>query len=72
MNREITSGKWVRAKRTHVNLTQAQLAEQTGLTLRDIQRIEANDLKMSYKKYLALAIYFDVSLDEMLYGEVEE
>lgn len=72
MNREITSGKWVRAKRTHANLTQAQLAEHAGLTLRDIQRIEAGDLHMSYKKYLALAIYFDVSMDEMLYGEVEE
>jgi len=72
MNREINSGKWVRAKRTHANLTQAQLAEQAGLTLRDIQRIEAGDLNMSYKKYLALAIYFDVSMDELLYGEVEE
>lgn len=72
MNRTPNPGKWVRAKRTHANLTQAQLAEKAGLTLRDIQRIEANDLKLSYKKYLALAIYFDVMLDEILYGEVAE
>ena len=71
MNREITSGKWVRAKRTHANLTQAQLAEQAGLTLRDIQRIEQGDLNMSYKTYVAIADYFHVMLDEMLYGEVE-
>ena len=72
MKREPTSGKWVRAKRTQLNLTQAQFAKELGLSLRDIQRIEAGDLKMSYKKYLAIADYFNVAMDEILYGEVAE
>ncbi|MGM9606862.1 MAG: helix-turn-helix transcriptional regulator [Oscillospiraceae bacterium] len=70
--RQPTSDKWVRAKRTQAHLTQEQLAKETGLTLRDIQRIEHGDLHMSYKKYLAVALYFDATMDEMLYGEVEE
>ena len=72
MKREPTAWKWLRAKRTAANLTQEQLAKETGLTVRDIQRIEQGNLNMSYKKYLAVAIYFDVMLDEMLFGEVEE
>ena len=70
--RQPTSDKWVRAKRAQAHLTQEQLAKETGLTLRDIQRIEHGDLHMSYKKYLAVALYFDATMDEMLYGEVEE
>lgn len=72
MNREPHADKWLRAKRAAAHLTQKQLAKETGLTLRDIQRIEQGDLRMSYKKYLAVAEYFDVMLDEMLHGEVEE
>ena len=72
MKREPTAWKWVRAKRTATGLTQQQFARETGLTLQDVQRIEQGDLHMSYKKYLAVAAYFDVMLDEMLYGEVEE
>ena len=64
--------QWLRAKRAKENLTQQELADRTGLTLRDIQRIEHGDLRMSYKKYVAVADYFNVMLDEMLYGEVEE
>ena len=72
MKREPTAWKWVRAKRTAAGLTQQQFAKETGLTLRDVQRIEQGDLHMSYKKYLAVADYFDVKMEELLYGEVEE
>lgn len=44
------------------------MAKETSLTLRDIHRIEHGDLHMSYKKYLAVALYFDATMDEMLYG----
>lgn len=64
--------QWLRARRAKENLTQQELADATGLTLRDIQRIEQGDLHMSYKKYVAIADYFHVMLDEMLFGEVED
>ena len=72
MNRKINSAQWVRAKRTQANLTQEQLAKEAGLSLRDVQRIEQGDLNMGYRKYLALAIYFGVTMEELLFGEVEE
>ena len=62
----------IRDLREDGDLTQQELADKTGLTLRDIQRIEHGDLHMSYKKYLAVADYFHVMLDELLYGEVED
>lgn len=64
--------RWLRARRTREGLTQKELALKSGLTLRDIQRIEQGDLHMAYHKYVAVAEYFGVSLDEMLFGEVEE
>lgn len=44
-------------------LTQVQLAEQLGLTERQYQRLEANTSKPMYDNLIALADYFDVSLD---------
>ncbi len=44
-------------------LTQVQLAEQLGLTERQYQRLEANTSKPMYDNLLALAEYFNVSLD---------
>ena len=70
--RQPTADKWVRAKRTRAHLTQEQLAKETGLTLRDIQRIEQGNLHMPSGKYLAVALYFNATMDEMLYGKVEE
>ena len=70
--RQPTADKWVRAKRARAHLTQEQLAKETGLTLRDIQRIEQGNLHMPSGKYLAVALYFNATMEEMLYGEVEE
>ena len=72
MNHNAHADQWLRAMRAKHDLTQQELADKTGLTLRDIQRIEHGDLHMSYKKYLAVADYFHVMLDEMLYGEVDD
>ena len=72
MKRKSHADQWLRARRAKEHLTQQELADRTGLSLRDIQRIESGDLHMSYKKYLAVADYFEVMLDEMLYGEVED
>lgn len=72
MSHKAHADQWLRAMRAKHDLTQQELADKTGLTLRDIQRIEHGDLHMSYKKYLAVADYFHVMLDEMLYGEVED
>lgn len=72
MSHKAHADQWLRAMRAKENLTQQELADKTGLTLRDIQRIEHGDLHMSYKKYLAVADYFHVMLDEMLYGEVDD
>lgn len=44
-------------------LTQVQLAEQLGLTERQYQRLEASDSKPMYDNLIALADYFNVSLD---------
>lgn len=71
MKRTPSADKWVRARRAQARLTQKQLAQETGLTLRDIQRIEHGDLFMPCRKYLAVAVYFQVSMEEMLYAESE-
>lgn len=47
-------------------LTQVSLAEKLGLTERQYQRLEANDSKPMYDNLLALADYFDVSLDYLV------
>lgn len=47
-------------------ITQAALAEKLGLTERQYQRLEANDSKPMYDNLLALADYFDVSLDYLV------
>ena len=70
MNREPTAWKWLRAKRAAAHLTQAQLAGETGLTVRDIQRMEHGDMHVSCRKYWTVAQYFNVMLEDMLYGEV--
>ena len=72
MKQQPTADKWLRARRAKANLTQEQLARETGLTLRDIQRIEQGNLHLPYHKYLMVADYFGVPLEEMLFGEVDE
>jgi len=62
-------GAWLKKKREQENLTQESLAQLTGLKIRDIRRLEAHDLKIGCSKIVALAEYFRVSVDEILYGE---
>lgn len=43
--------------------TQVCVAEATGITVRQYSRYEANEQKPSFDALIALADYFDVSLD---------
>ena len=65
-------GAWLKKKREQENLTQESLAQLTGLKIRDIQRLEANDLKIGSSKLIALADYFQVSIDEILFEEADK
>lgn len=65
-------GAWVRSKRKESKLTQKQLADTVGLSVYMIRRIEKNDLKIGSKKLLAVADFFNVSMDEIIYGFEEE
>lgn len=69
MSRTANLGAWLKKKRAERNLSQEELAAKTGLTVREVQRIEENDLRMGCGKYVAIADYFDVMLEEILYAE---
>ena len=71
MCKKAKPGTWLKKKRAEHELTQEQLAQLTGLTIRDVRRIEANDLKLGCSKLIALANYFDVTVEEVLYGEAD-
>ena len=49
-------------RKTH-NLTQKQLAEKVGSSERGIQNYEISQRKPTFEIFLALADYFEVSLD---------
>ena len=55
MCKKADPGAWLQKKRTEQDLTQEQLAQLTGLTVRDVRRIEDNDLKLGCSKLIALA-----------------
>lgn len=52
--------------RTSEHLTQKQLAEATNLGVRTIQQYEANDRKPTFDALIALADYFNVSIDYLV------
>ena len=56
-------GIHLKALRTSRNLTQKQLAIEVGSSERGIQQYELGERKPAYDKLIALADYFDVSLD---------
>lgn len=56
----------LKALRKSQKITQVVLAAQLCLTERQYQRLEANDSKPMYENLLALADYFDVSLDYLV------
>jgi len=71
MCKKADPGAWLRKKRAQQDLTQDQLAQLIGLTVRDVRRMEVNDLKIGCSRLIALADYFDVTVEEILYGEAE-
>lgn len=71
MSKKVNPGAWLKKQRAERNLTQEQLAEETGLTVRDIRRIEENDLTIGSSKLVVLADHFDTTVEEILYGEAD-
>ena len=71
MCKKANPGAWLRRKRAQQDLTQEQLAQLTELSVRDVRRMEANDLKIGCSKLIALADYFGVTVEEILYGEAD-
>lgn len=59
-------GKHLKELRLRANLTQKQLANETGLSERGIQNYELNSRKPTYEALIALADLFDVSLDYLV------
>ena len=56
----------LKALRKEKGITQKQLAEAIGLTERGLQGYEIKDRKPGYDALIALADYFDVSLDYLV------
>ena len=52
--------------RTSRNLTQKQVYESIGMSAIGYQRYEYGDREPAYQKLIALADYFDVSLDYLV------
>lgn len=63
----IEFGKKIKELRKEKNITQKQLAEILQVTESTIGNYEINRIRPSHEILLAIAEYFDVSLDE-LYG----
>ena len=63
----IEFGKKIKELRKEKNITQKQLAEILQVTKSTIGNYEINRIRPSHEILLAIAEYFDVSLDE-LYG----
>lgn len=63
----LSLGKRVKELREERKLTQRELAEFMGYkTTRSIQFLEADERTIDYKQLIALADYFDVSLDYLV------
>ncbi len=71
MSYEPHADRWLRRKRAQTGMTQKQLARATGLTVRDIQRMEEGNIRMFVRKYMAIALYFNVPMDQFLFDEEE-
>lgn len=52
--------------RTTKRIKLKEVAEYLGITLRSYQRYEAGEMEPSIKKLIALADYFDVTLDYLV------
>ena len=59
-------GTHLKSLRKSKNITQKQLALAIGATERSIQKYEIEERKPSYDVLIALADYFDVSIDYLV------
>ena len=59
-------GKHLKQLRLSRDITQKQLAENIGASERGIQNYELNQRKPTFDMLIALADYFDVSLDYLV------
>ncbi|ATF25374.1 putative phage related Cro-like repressor [Brochothrix thermosphacta] len=50
----------------HSKMTQSELAKELGTEQANISRWEQNPLSMNSKNLIKVAIYFNVSIDELL------
>ena len=55
----------LRVLRKERGKTQVQVAQKIGITYRQYQGLEAGSSLPSYKTFLSIADYFDVSLDDL-------
>lgn len=63
----VSFGKRIKELREQKKLTQRELAELMGYkTTRSIQFLEADERTLDHKQLIALADYFDVSLDYLV------
>ena len=59
-------GERLKELRTGLNISQKELSEKTGLTLRTIQRIENNEVKPSLYSVKAISDALEVASSELL------
>ena len=59
-------GARLREIRTSLNISQKELSEQTGLTLRTIQRIENNEVKPSVHSMKVISEALEITSSELI------
>ncbi len=63
-------GNRIREMRTKKNWTQAMLAEMSGVEPSNVSHIERASTKLSLPTLISIANALDVSLDELVYGNL--
>lgn len=72
MSREIVFGKQVKALRTKRGLSQSDFAGILGVKQNSISHYETNRSFPEMYMLLSIAEYFNVSLDYLVYGQLED
>lgn len=72
MSREIVLGKQLKSLRTKRGLLQSDFAEVLGVKQNSISQYENNKRFPETYVLLSIAEYFNVSLDFLMYGELED
>lgn len=65
-------GERIRAYRNKMNITQAQLGEQSGVEPSNISHIERGATKVSLPTLIKIANTLGVSLDDLVYDSLEK